>query len=242
MRDSAGDQPDHRADHADPQQHGNFSDGGDAPVQQRDQQHDHCAGNGFLLVRCKRMQVAGVLRKADGSRGNHQRRLNQRLPHEEERHQAAPFAGTVSFAQEKRSCRRRAAARRPTPTRQIHRAERGRLQRPRQQRLRPAHGANHQRAHHEGPDADHVDHVESDGFFEAQSALESGVVSIWLGRPGKLRRFVGAHGGLGIWRRLHRCAENNKWAAWLLRPFSRSEKLREDFGLNGELVSERDFS
>ncbi len=187
MGNSAANQPEHRADHADPQQHGYFSNGGDAPVQQDHQQHDHCAGDGLLLVRGKGMQVAGVLRKSDGARRDYEWRLNQCLPHDEKRHQAAPPAGTVSFTQKNITAAgawQRGAQFRPHKS--IEKRE-DRSGGPREQGLRPAHRANHQRTHHEGPDADHVDHVESDGFLEAQAALEPGIMRIWLGRTGKLR-------------------------------------------------------
>jgi hypothetical protein len=49
--------------------------------------------------------------------------------------------------------------------------------------LRPAHGADDQRAHYEGADANHVDHVQGYGFFQAEAADQAGV--LLQGIPGR---------------------------------------------------------
>src|SRR6267143_591425 len=111
MRGPTPDEPEDRADDADPKQHRDFPDRSDPPVEQRDENDHQRAGNRFLAVLAERMEVGRILRKTDCARSQAERRLNQRLPDEQKRHQAAETARSVGFAEKdvaatgKRHCR-----------------------------------------------------------------------------------------------------------------------------------------
>src|SRR5580700_9531429 len=94
------DEPEHRADDADPKQNGNFADGGDFAVEKNHQKNHQAAGNGFGLPERERMKIACVAREADGGGSNGEWCLDECLPDEEEGHEAAPAAGAIGFAKE----------------------------------------------------------------------------------------------------------------------------------------------
>ena len=94
------DQPEQGSDDTDPEQDGNFPDGGDLAIQKGNQQKNETAGDYFCLNDGERVQVSGVARKANGSGSNRKRSLHKSLPDKEERHQTPPAAGAVGFAEE----------------------------------------------------------------------------------------------------------------------------------------------
>src|ERR1700722_2723230 len=98
MRGAAPNEPEDVADNTHPQKKRDFSDGRDTTVKQNNEQDHEGAGDGFLPIFAERVKVGRVLRKTNRARGKAQWSLNQRLPDEEEGHQAAHSARTVSFA------------------------------------------------------------------------------------------------------------------------------------------------
>ncbi len=123
--------------------------------------------------RRKRVQISGIARKSNRRRGNGKRRLNKRLPHKQKRHQPAPAPRPVRFAKKNvRSARpwhRRAQL---GPDESIERGQRS-SRNPSDQSLRPAHRFDYQRGHDKWANAHNLDHVERDGLFQAQAALQS---------------------------------------------------------------------
>ena len=118
------------------------------------------------------MKIACVAREADGGGGDGEWRLNKGLPDEEEGHQASPAAGAVGFAKEDVGApgfRHGGAEFGPDET--IKRGEK-RAGEPGDEGLRAAHGFDDEGADDEGADAYDFNHVEGDGFLEAEAALE----------------------------------------------------------------------
>jgi hypothetical protein len=110
------------------------------------------------------------LGKADGARGQHQRRLNERLPDVEKRHVAAPLLLAVGQLKEAvRAARLGVGRAQLTPDEAIDGGQ-GRAHQPGQQEV-GAHKAHDERQGHERPDANHVNHIEGSGLHQAQAAL-----------------------------------------------------------------------
>jgi len=121
------------------------------------------------------MKVSGITGKADGGGSNRERRLDERLPDEEKGHEAAPAAGTVGFAKENIGAAgfgHGGAELGPDETVECGEKRAGE---PGDKGLRPAHGFDDEGADDERADADDFDHVEGDGFFQAEAALERGL-------------------------------------------------------------------
>src|SRR5882724_5421922 len=97
---AAPDEPEHGADDTDPEEHGDFSDGGNFPVEEDHKENYQAAGDGFGLPERKRMEISGIARETDGSGSDGERGLDKGLPDEEERHEASPAARAVGFAKE----------------------------------------------------------------------------------------------------------------------------------------------
>src|SRR5271169_6327297 len=96
---AAPDQPEHCADHADPEQYGDFPDGGDLAIEQDDQENHEAAGDAFGFKFRQRMEIARITRESDGSGSDRKGSLHERLPDKKEGHQAAPAAGAIGLAQ-----------------------------------------------------------------------------------------------------------------------------------------------
>src|SRR5882672_4446664 len=121
------------------------------------------------------MEISGIARETDGSRRDGKRGLNKGLPDEEEGHQAAPAAGAVGFAEEDVSAAGLGhGGAKFGPDEAVERGEK-RAGEPGDEGLRAAHGFDDEGADDEGADADDLDHVEGDGFLEAQAALKGGL-------------------------------------------------------------------
>ncbi len=169
---AAPDQPENGADNPDPQKKRNFSDGADAAIEQ-DNKNDHQrAGDRFFAVLPQRIQIRGVLRESDGAGGKAERSLNQRLPDKQKGHQAAHAVGSIRFP--KKDVAAAGQGHGGTQLRPYEAVEQGEhgAGGPSKQALRSAHVLDDQGNDDEGSDADHLDHVERDGFFEAEAALE----------------------------------------------------------------------
>ena len=118
------------------------------------------------------MEVSGVTRKSDGSGSNGERRLDESLPDEEERHQASPAAGAVGFAEENVGAARLGhGGAEFGPDEAVERGEESAGE-PGNEGLWAAHGFDDEGTDDERADADDLDHVEGDGFLEAEAALE----------------------------------------------------------------------
>src|SRR5216683_196203 len=100
VRSAAPDEPQDRTHNADPEKKRDFSDGSNAAIEQDHEQNYERAGDRFLPVFSKRVEVGSVLREADGAGSKAQGSLNQRLPDEQEGHQTAQATGAVGFAKE----------------------------------------------------------------------------------------------------------------------------------------------
>ncbi len=174
MCDAAPDEPHDGGHHSHPDKNGNFSDRGNAPVEQNDQQNDQRAGNCFFLVRAQRHEIRQVLRKSDGRARHHQRRLNHRLPHKQKRHQPSPPLRPIRFLEERitsaRQWQRRAELRPNAAVQQTEHRSRD----PCEHRLRPRHQLNHQRRSYKRPNSHDVDHIQRSGFEQAEAAFELG--------------------------------------------------------------------
>ena len=143
------------------------------------------------------MEITGVTREADGSGSDGERRLNKGLPDEEEGHQAAPAAGAVGFAKEDVGAAGFGhGGAEFGPDEAVERGEE-RAGEPGDEGLRAAHGFDDEGTDDERADADDLNHVEGDGFLEAEAALE--------------RFFFGAGGVWGqVGAQIHGFGENNK--------------------------------
>src|SRR5579863_6864801 len=86
VADPSPDEPEHGADDAQPEEHGDFPDGGNFSIEKNYKKNYQAAGDGFGLPERERMEVTGVTREADGSGSDGERRLDEGLPHEEEGH------------------------------------------------------------------------------------------------------------------------------------------------------------
>src|SRR5260370_12821757 len=100
MRGATPDEPQNRAHNADPEKKRDFSDGSNAAIEQDHKQNYERAGDRFLSIFSKRVEIRSVLRETDGAGSEAQGSLNQRLPDEQEGHQSAHAAGAVGFAKE----------------------------------------------------------------------------------------------------------------------------------------------
>ena len=80
MRRAAPDEPENRADDSHPEQHRDFPNRSDAPVEQRDENDYQRAGNRLLAIFAEGMEVGRILGKTDRPGSQAERRLNQRLP------------------------------------------------------------------------------------------------------------------------------------------------------------------
>ena len=100
MADATPDKPEHGAYNADPEQDGDFADRGDTAIEKDHQENREAAGDGLRLPPIEGINEFGIIGEADGGGGDGERRLNQGLPNEQERHEATPFLRTVGFAQE----------------------------------------------------------------------------------------------------------------------------------------------
>jgi hypothetical protein len=195
MTNATPNQPEHGADNADPEKHGNFANGLNSTIEKYYQKNDQAAGNAFGLPPREWMQITSITCKSNGSRSNRKRCLYKSLPDKQERHHAAPATGTVGFAKEDvgatgfRHCR---AEFRPDKT--VESSQRCASE-PGNQCLRAAHGLNDKRTDHEGTDAYDFDHVERDSFFEAEAALQTN-----LGSAGGRRRIHAILRSRHAWR------------------------------------------
>jgi len=118
------------------------------------------------------MEIAGVASEADGGGSDGERRLNEGLPDEEERHQASPAAGAVGFAKEDISAAGFGhGGAEFGPDEAVESGEK-RAGEPGDEGLGAAHGFDDEGADDERANADDLDHVEGDGFLEAEAALE----------------------------------------------------------------------
>ena len=141
------------------------------------------------MVRVHRIQFRPVIRRItrqpDASRRNRQRRRKRNLPDKQKRNQPSPLLRPIHLAQiairTARRRQRRAQFRRHQPI--AHRQQRARN--PPQQRLRPAHGAHHQRHGNERSHADHVNHVQRSRRPQPHPADESWrrLASGFIGEP-----------------------------------------------------------
>src|SRR5208283_159012 len=121
------------------------------------------------------MKISGVACKADGSGGDGERGLDEGLPDEEERHEAAPAAGAVGFAKEDVSAAGFGhGGAEFGPDEAVEGGEK-RAGEPGDEGLRAAHGFDDEGADDKGADADDLDHVEGDSFFQAEAAFEGGL-------------------------------------------------------------------
>src|SRR6267378_4724400 len=118
------------------------------------------------------MEIASVAREADGRGSDGERGLDESLPDEEEGHQTSPAAGTIGFAKEDVSaaCFGHGGAE-FGPDEAVEGGEESACE-PGNEGLWAAHGFDDEGADHERADADDLDHVEGDGFLEAEAALE----------------------------------------------------------------------
>ncbi len=123
----------------------------------------------------ERMEISSIAREADGSGSYGERGLDEGLPDEEEGHQASPAAGAVGFA--KKHVGAAGFGHGGAEFGPDEAVERGkqRAGQPRDEGLRAAHGFDDQGADDERADADDLDHVQGDGFLEAEAALEGGL-------------------------------------------------------------------
>src|SRR5229473_1705759 len=201
---AAPDQPENRADNADPQKKRNFSNGADAAIERANKNDHQRAGDRFFAVLSQRIQIRGVLRESDGAGGKAERSLDERLPDKQEGHQAAHAARAIRLAKKNiAAAGERHGRAQFRPYKAVEQSEHG-AGGPSKQALRSAHVLDNQGNDDEGSDADHLDHVERDGFFEAKSALER---ATW---GAQLRVQLTRVGVLG---RVHCAAENSKWTA-----------------------------
>ena len=209
MRHSSPDQPQHRSNHARPQQHGNLPNRRNSPVQKHNQHQHQPAGNRFRFPFVQWMQIARVARKSNRSRRHRKWRLYKRLPHEQERHQPPPLVRSVRFAQKYvRPARLRHRRAQFAPDERVQRRNH-RARQPRDHRLRPAHRLDHQRAHHERANPHYLNHVQRDGLFQPQPALQLPILRCscrgrLLSRP--FRPFVGDVVPLPVPALIHRPA------------------------------------
>ena len=177
IRDAAVDDPGDGAHHHHPEVNGNFPDGGDAPVEQKDDEHaDRGRQNPVIEVapavgrRQLREEILGVGGKTDQPAGHGERRAEDHLPNEQEAQQPSPAAWAEGLPQKDVSpARVRHGCAELRPDHSVRKGQQ-RAQHPAQHRLRPAHLGQDERDGDEGPDAHHVDHVERGGLFQAQSA------------------------------------------------------------------------
>ncbi len=147
----------HPRDHATHQDHGNVSQGADAPVKQRhQQQRKNCGDNAHAHWRQAGQEVVEIVRKADAAAGHREWRRKHDLPNHQEREPASRAARSVGFAKIV-----------VTPTRLGHRraqfrpdqavAERQqRSHQPAQHRLGPAHRGQEEGNGDVGTDPHHV--------------------------------------------------------------------------------------
>ena len=172
VADATPDEPEHGAHNANPQEHRDFADRGDASVKKDYEKYDQATSKGFLLPPVKRIKKFGVILEADGSGRDRQRRLDQRLTDEKEGHETSPFLGAVGFAKKNVGaagfghCRAKFR-----PDERVEGGDEGAGE-PGDQRLRPAHGFDDERTRDERADAHNLDHVEGDRFFQAETALQ----------------------------------------------------------------------
>src|ERR1700676_532575 len=179
------DKPEQSGNYTDPQRDGNLAYSLNAAVKENDQKNDQAAGDYFGLPGSERMQIACIACEANGSGGNRERRLHKSLPDEQERQQTAPTRRTVGFTQEDVSAAgfgHRCAELGPHEAIECGEKRAGQ---PGDHSLRTAHGADDQGADDERSDADDLDHIEGDGFFEAETALEGGGIGGSGGRHEK---------------------------------------------------------
>ena len=174
----------------DPENRGDFADGGDAAIEEHDGDHDQENRDEAIVV-CEREhelarlcaepgvycchfcgEVERIIRESERAGGNAERALKERLPDEEERHEAAEAIWSVGFAQKHVAAaglRHCGAEFRPDAT--VHEREGG-ANDPGEDALRAVHGANDERDDDERADADHERHVERGGFEEVETAFE----------------------------------------------------------------------
>src|SRR5579859_7427909 len=121
------------------------------------------------------MKITSVTRETDGGGSYRKRSLNKSLPDEQEGHQATPAAGAVGFTEEDvgAACLGHGGAE-FGPDEAIERGEE-RAGEPGDEGLRAAHGLDDQGTDDKRTNADDLDHVEGDGFFQAEAALERGL-------------------------------------------------------------------
>src|SRR5258706_6927839 len=118
------------------------------------------------------MEIASVAREADGGGSDGEWGLDKGLPDEEERHQASPAAGAIGFAEENVGAARFGhGGAEFGPDESVEGGEESAGE-PGNEGLWAAHGFDDERTDDEGADADDLDHVEVDGFLEAEAALE----------------------------------------------------------------------
>src|SRR5215472_191 len=175
VADAAPDEPEHGADDADPEEHGDFPNSGDFPVKENDEENHQAAGDDLGLPPIQGMKITRVTREADGGGSNGKRRLHKGLPDKEEGHEASPAAGAVGFAEKDISAAGLGhGGAEFGPDEAVERGEQ-RTGQPGDERLRAAHGFNDQRTDHERADAHDFNHVEGNGFLQAEAALEGGL-------------------------------------------------------------------
>src|ERR1700739_2900078 len=121
------------------------------------------------------MKIACVAREADGGGSDGERGLDEGLPDEEERHEASPAAGAVGFAKEDVSAAGLGHGGAEFGPDEAVESGEERAGQPGNEGLAAAPGFDDEGADDERADADNFDHVEGDGFLEAEAALERGL-------------------------------------------------------------------
>src|SRR5262249_6634857 len=172
VADASPDEPQHGANHAGPEKNGDLSDRLDAAVQEDNQKNDQAARDRFGLPLGKRAKIAGIFGEANRSRSHGERSVYQGRQNEEERHEAAPFWRAVGLAKKNISTagfgHSRAELR---PNEAIESGEQPASE-PGEQRLRTGHGFDDEGTRDERADAHDLDHVQGDGFFQAEAAFQ----------------------------------------------------------------------
>src|SRR5260221_2442114 len=172
---AAPDEPEHGADDTDPEEHGDFSDGGNFPVKKDHKKNYQAAGDGFGLPECKRMEISGIARETDGSGSDGERGLDKGLPDEEEGHQTSPAARAVGFAKEDIGAAGLGhGGAEFGPDEAIERGEK-RASEPRDEGLRAAHSPDHEGNDDQRDQSEDLDHGKRYGIRHAEAALEGGL-------------------------------------------------------------------
>src|SRR5882757_739551 len=118
------------------------------------------------------MEIASVAREADGGGSDREGSLDEGLPDEEEGHQTSPASGAIGFTKEDVSAAGFGhGGAEFGPDESVEGGEESACE-PGNEGLWAAHGFDDERTDDKRTDADDLDHVEGDGFFEAEAAFE----------------------------------------------------------------------